>query len=115
MHGARMTLRSGMARVLITGSTEGLGLLAGRLLAEQGHTVTLHARNDARAEDARAALPDVHGVLVGDLADLAGMRAVAGQADAGGRFDAVVHNAAIGYREGRCTETADGLSAVFAV
>ena len=33
-----------MARVFITGSTEGLGLMAGRLLAEQGHSVTLHAR-----------------------------------------------------------------------
>jgi NAD(P)-dependent dehydrogenase (short-subunit alcohol dehydrogenase family) len=104
-----------MSRVLITGSADGLGLLAGRLLAGQGHAVTLHARNDSRADDARAALPEAAGVVVGDLTDLAGMRSVAEQADATGRFDAVIHNAAVGYREGRRTETADGLSAVFAV
>ena len=46
-----------MARVLITGSSDGLGLMAGELLARDGHEVTLHARNDARAGDARAALP----------------------------------------------------------
>ena len=38
-----------MAHVLITGSSDGLGLMAGRLLIGQGHTVTLHARNDERA------------------------------------------------------------------
>ncbi|HEY6312404.1 MAG TPA: hypothetical protein VIY52_16605 [Streptosporangiaceae bacterium] len=32
-----------MSRVLITGSTEGLGLMAARLLADDGHSVTLHA------------------------------------------------------------------------
>jgi NAD(P)-dependent dehydrogenase (short-subunit alcohol dehydrogenase family) len=105
----------GMARVFLTGSTDGLGLLAARLLAGQGHAVTLHARSEARADDARAALPEAEGVVVGDLTDLAGMRAVARQADATGRFDAVIHNAAIGYRERRRVETADGLSAVFAV
>jgi NAD(P)-dependent dehydrogenase (short-subunit alcohol dehydrogenase family) len=104
-----------MSRVLITGSTDGLGLLAARLLADDGHAVTLHARNESRADDARAALPAAEGVVVGDLTDLAGMRAVAEQAGAAGRFDAVIHNAAIGYQERRRTETADGLSAVFAV
>ena len=42
-----------MARVFVTGSTDGLGLMAARLLAETGHTVVLHARNAARAADAR--------------------------------------------------------------
>jgi NAD(P)-dependent dehydrogenase (short-subunit alcohol dehydrogenase family) len=32
-----------MARVLITGSSDGLGLMAAQLLAEAGHAVTLHA------------------------------------------------------------------------
>ncbi|MFQ1004337.1 hypothetical protein [Modestobacter sp. SSW1-42] len=54
-----------MSRVLITGSTDGLGLLAGE------------------------------GVLVGDLSTIAGMRAVAAQAEDPGRFDAVVHDAAV--------------------
>ena len=48
-----------MARILITGSADGLGLMAGRLLAEQGHTVVLHARNGARAERTRGAFHDL--------------------------------------------------------
>ena len=43
-----------MARVLVTGFSDGLGLTAGRLLREQGHQVTLHARNAARAAAAGA-------------------------------------------------------------
>ncbi len=42
-----------MAHILITGSSDGLGLMTGRLLTGQGHTVTLHARNDERATHAR--------------------------------------------------------------
>ena len=90
-----------MSGVLITGSTEGLGLMAARLLAGDGHPVTLHARSAARAEDARAALPGARAVVVGDLSSIAGMRQVAEQANAGGPYDAVIHNAGVGYREPR--------------
>jgi short-subunit dehydrogenase len=38
-----------MARVFITGSSDGLGLMAGELLISQGHDVTLHARDHQRA------------------------------------------------------------------
>lgn len=104
-----------MSRILITGSSEGLGLMAGRLLAEQGHEVVLHARNATRAEDARRALPEAKAVIKGDVATLAGMRAVADGANRLGRFDAVIHNVGIGYREPRRIETADGLPHVFAI
>jgi NAD(P)-dependent dehydrogenase (short-subunit alcohol dehydrogenase family) len=104
-----------MARVLITGSTDGLGLIAARLLVANGHEVTLHARNDGRADEARVALPGAAHVVVGDLSSIAGMRRVAEQANALGRYDAVIHNAGVGYREPRRIETVDGLSHVFAV
>jgi NAD(P)-dependent dehydrogenase (short-subunit alcohol dehydrogenase family) len=104
-----------MARVLITGSSDGLGLMAGEQLARDGHEVTLHARNDARAGDARAALPAAAHVVVGDLASVGGMRQVAGQANELGRYDAVIHNAGVGYREPHRVQTADGLSHVFAI
>lgn len=103
-----------MARVFVTGSSDGLGLLAGRLLIEGGHRVTLHARNEARAEATRQSLPQADAVLVGDLSSIAAMRSVAEQANAAGRFDAVIHNVGVGSRSGR-VETADGLSQVFAV
>jgi NAD(P)-dependent dehydrogenase (short-subunit alcohol dehydrogenase family) len=105
-----------VARVLITGSSDGLGLMAGRLLVAEGHVVVLHARNKSRAEDAQAELPQAAGVITGDLAALAGMRQVAEQANAAGPFDAVVHNAGVGHREPpRRVTTEDGLSLVFAV
>src|ERR1700726_3119125 len=104
-----------MAKVFITGSSDGLGLMAGRLLAKQGHVVVLHARSEARAEGTRLALPQAEAVLVGDLSPLAAMRDVADQANGRGRFDAVIHNVGIGYREPRRVETVDGLSQLWAV
>jgi len=102
-------------RVLVTGSADGLGKMAAELLLAQGHAVTLHARSERRAADVRRALPAVEGVLVGDVSTLAAMRSVAEQANATGRFDAVIHNVAVGYQEPRRTETVDGLEQVFAV
>jgi NAD(P)-dependent dehydrogenase (short-subunit alcohol dehydrogenase family) len=104
-----------MARVLITGSSDGLGLMAARLLAEDGHAVTLHARNEQRGADARRELPAAEDVVIGDIESIAGMREVADQANRSGRFDAVIHNAGIGYREPRRIETVDGLERVFAI
>ncbi len=105
-----------MARVFITGSSDGLGLMAGRLLAGQGHEVVLHARNSSRAVDAAAALPEAAGVVTGDLSSLAGMRQVAEQADAAGPFGAIIHNAGVGHRDQPYrVATEDGLSRVFAV
>ena len=88
--------------------------MAGELLASQNHQVVLHARNAERAEDARRALPKAEAVLVGDVETIAGAKDVASQANALGRFDAVIHNAAVGYREGHRV-TSDGLPHVFAI
>lgn len=85
-----------MARVLITGSSDGLGLAAGQRLIDQGHEVVLHARSDARADDTRGAAPGAAAVLVGDLSSDEQTRALADAANASGRFDAVVHNAGVG-------------------
>jgi NAD(P)-dependent dehydrogenase (short-subunit alcohol dehydrogenase family) len=104
-----------MSRILITGSSDGLGLMAARLLADEGHAVTLHARSPERARDTRDALPGAEHVLVGDLSTIAGMHAVADRAEATGPFDAVIHNVGVGYREPRRIETVDGLEHVLSV
>jgi NAD(P)-dependent dehydrogenase (short-subunit alcohol dehydrogenase family) len=104
----------GMARVFITGSADGLGLMAGQLLADQGHKVVLHARNDARATEAKKAAPKAEDVVAGDLGTIAGTKDVAKQVNALGAFDAVIHNAAVGYREGHRT-TSGNLPHVFAI
>jgi NAD(P)-dependent dehydrogenase (short-subunit alcohol dehydrogenase family) len=103
------------ASVLVTGSTQGIGLLAAEILAAEGHAVTLHARNESRAADARAVLPSARNVVVGDLSTIAGARRVAQEANTYGRFDAVIHNAGLGAGDGPRVETTDGLQAIFAV
>jgi NAD(P)-dependent dehydrogenase (short-subunit alcohol dehydrogenase family) len=103
-----------VARVFITGSSDGLGLIAARLLISEGHEVVLHGRNEGRSRDALAAAPGALGVVAGDLSSMAGAKAVADEVNKLGRFDAVIHNAGIGYREGRI-ETEPGIPSVFAV
>src|SRR6516165_6014262 len=103
-----------MSRVFITGSSTGLGLMAAQLLAEMGHQVVVHGRNRARADAAQAAIPQANAAVVGDLSNIREMRAVADQANGCGPFDAVIHNAGMGYRESRRGETEDGLPQLFA-
>ncbi|KAA0115641.1 SDR family NAD(P)-dependent oxidoreductase [Methylobacterium sp. P1-11] len=104
-----------MTRILITGSSDGLGLMAGQRLACEGHEVVLHARNADRGEVARRTLPNAAQIVIGDVVTIAGMRSVAEQANAIGRFDAVIHNVGIGYREAHRIVTKDGLSHLFAI
>jgi NAD(P)-dependent dehydrogenase (short-subunit alcohol dehydrogenase family) len=95
-----------MARILITGSADGLGLAAGRALLAQGHEVVLHVRGHDRD-------PGIAEVVVGDFSRMADVRDVAAQAT--GYFDAVIHNVAVGYQEPRRLLTEDGFAHVFAV
>jgi NAD(P)-dependent dehydrogenase (short-subunit alcohol dehydrogenase family) len=88
--------------------------MAARLLIEQGHEVILHGRNDGRSRDALAAAAGALGAVTGDLSTIAGARTVADQVNKLGRFDAVIHNAGVGYREGRM-EIEAGVPNVFAV
>jgi NAD(P)-dependent dehydrogenase (short-subunit alcohol dehydrogenase family) len=104
-----------MARVFITGSSDGLGCMAAQLLVEQGHAAVLHARNQKRADEALASVPGAEAVVIGDLASIAQTKSVAEQVNALGAFDAVIHNAAVGYQEPRRIATEDGLPHVFAV
>ena len=104
-----------MSHVLVTGSSDGIGRETARQLLAAGHQVTAHARNAARADALRAALPQVREVVVGDLASLAETRALAQQALAAGPFDAVIHNAGIGGGAPSRVETADGLEQIFQV
>lgn len=103
-----------MSRIFISGSSTGLGLMAAEKLVQQGHQVVLHARNADRARDAKRALPEAEAVVVGDLETIEAAKNVAADVNTLGRFDAVIHNAAVGYREGNRL-TADGLPHVFAV
>lgn len=104
-----------MARIFITGSADGLGQMAARLLVKDGHQVVLHARNEKRGKEALAGVPGSETVVAGDLLSIAETKQVAEQVNQLGLFDAVIHNAAVGYREAGRISTVDGLPHVFAV
>jgi NAD(P)-dependent dehydrogenase (short-subunit alcohol dehydrogenase family) len=102
-------------RVFITGSADGLGKMAAELLIAEGHRVVLHGRSDRRAKEALDAVPKAETAVVGDLSSLAQTKSVAEQVNKLGTFDAIIHNAGVGYREPKRLETEDGLSHVFAI
>jgi NAD(P)-dependent dehydrogenase (short-subunit alcohol dehydrogenase family) len=105
---------TGMARVFISGSADGLGRLAARRLVELGHEVVLHGRDGQRAQQALRAVPGARAALEGDLASIEQTRELAAQANAAGPFQAVIHNAGV-FRPGAASrETVDGLDEVFA-
>jgi NAD(P)-dependent dehydrogenase (short-subunit alcohol dehydrogenase family) len=104
-----------MAFIFVSGSADGLGKMAAQLLVAAGHRVVLHARSEKRAADARQAVPGAETVAIGDFSSLAQLRALAESLNRLGTFDAVIHNAAIGYQERRREETEDGLPRVFAI
>ncbi len=84
-----------MARILVTGSADGLGLLAAKELIRLQHQVVLHARNAARAEQAMQKAPGAENVLIADLSYIEEIKKLADTANAAGEFDAVIHNAGI--------------------
>lgn len=103
-----------MARIFITGSSDGIGQASAKLLADQGHKVYLHARNEDRAKQAKEAVPKAEGVVIGDLSTIAGSKEAATEANKAGPFEAVIHNAGLGPgNQDRKTE--DGLQSTFAV
>ncbi len=85
-----------MARVLVTGSADGLGRTAARALLDDGHEVVVHARSKARLAAVGGLLERGAAAVVGDLADPDRTRDVAEQVNRLGRMDGVIHNAAVG-------------------
>jgi NAD(P)-dependent dehydrogenase (short-subunit alcohol dehydrogenase family) len=102
-----------MARILITGSADGLGSWTAQRLVKKGHSVVLHARNAQRAKDATAACPGAETVVIGDLSSLAQTKALAEEVNKLGTFDAIIHNAAL--LRGGFRKTEDGMPSLTAV
>jgi NAD(P)-dependent dehydrogenase (short-subunit alcohol dehydrogenase family) len=110
---SRVRKQDTMARILITGSSDGLGSIVAQKLISRGHSVVLHARNDQRAKDATAAAPGAEGVVTGDLSDISSTKSMAKQINDMGSFDCIIHNAGL-YRGG-FRKTSDGIPALAAV
>lgn len=92
-----------MTKIFITGSSTGLGALTAKALIADGNEVYIHARNQERAQDALKANPAASGVVIGDLSTLDGIKTVAKQVNAHGRFDVVIHNAGVDSTDSKLT------------
>ncbi len=103
-----------MSRIFITGSTDGLGLAAARMLIDEGHQVVLHARSSERASVLSGVAARSAGIVVGDLGSAVETRAIAAQIQKLGRMDAVIHNAGIYLEPSRGT-TPEGHAKTLAV
>jgi NAD(P)-dependent dehydrogenase (short-subunit alcohol dehydrogenase family) len=103
-----------MARILITGSTDGLGRAAARTLLDEGHKVVLHARSHERASAVDDLASRSAGVVIGDLRSAVETRSVADQVNAIGRMDAAIHNAGAYSTKGR-SPTQEGHTTILAV
>lgn len=99
-----------MSTVLVTGSSDGIGVEVARIIAGQGQRVILHARNEERADGlgSEVGLPGAE-VVVGDLASLSSTRELASAVLRLGPPDVVVHNAGWGSKESARPVTGDGL------
>lgn len=84
-----------MARIFITGSADGLGLLSAKALIDQGHRVVLHARDERRAQETLKKVKGAESTLTGDLANIEETKLLAAEVNDSGMFDAVIHNAGV--------------------
>lgn len=103
-----------MARIFITGSSDGIGLMEAKMLVSQGHEVVLHGRNRKRADEALSKVPGALTAVVADLSSIADTKALADQVNELGPFDAVIHNAGV-YHDPCGSRTVDHLPQIFAV
>ncbi len=84
-----------MAKIFITGSSDGLGFLTAEALILQNHKVFVHARNERRAKDLAENLPGTEDIFIAELSDLEQVKKLADKVNSKGKFDAIIHNAGI--------------------
>lgn len=89
-----------MSRILVTGSSDGLGrataiaLLDGHAFG-QNHEVIVHARTKGRLAAVRDLIERGAEVVIGDLEHLGETHGIADQVEKLGRVDVVIHNAGV--------------------
>lgn len=102
--------------ILITGSTDGIGLETAKMLLEKGHHVLLHGRTPKKLEAVAAELSNLGNVetYVADLSDMSDVLAFAkAVVDRHEKLDVLINNA--GVLKTSDTVTKDGLDVRFAV
>jgi len=105
--------------ILITGSTDGIGLETARMLVTQGHHVLLHGRNPAKLEEVEKTLSGLPGggrveSYLADLSRMSEVEALAKTvAERHTQLDVLINNAGV-FRTPE-PNTQDGLDVRFAV
>lgn len=100
--------------ILITGATDGIGLLTARTLAAEGHKVLLHGRSADRLKAAAAEVGGAPETYRADLSDLSAVEALAHEILARhDRIDVLINNAGV-YKIAE-TRTEAGLDTRFVV
>ncbi len=100
--------------ILITGSTDGIGLLTAKTLAAEGHRILLHGRNAAKLEAAAKSIGGTPEQYIADLSNLADVHAlVAAVRENHDRIDVIINNA--GILKASRTVTKDGYDIRFMV
>ena len=102
--------------VLITGATDGIGLLTAGKIVEQGHHVLLHGRSPEKLEKVKAELSSIGNIetYIADLSDLNVVRSFAQEIkDNHNSLDVLINNA--GVLKAPNPTTANGLDIRFVV
>jgi len=105
--------------ILVTGSTDGIGLETARILVSLGHNVLLHGRNPAKLEEVERTLSEIADggrveSYVSDLSRLGNVEELAkAVAENHSKFDVLINNA--GVYKAHDVITQDGLDVRFAV
>ncbi|WP_298934831.1 SDR family NAD(P)-dependent oxidoreductase [uncultured Ruegeria sp.] len=82
--------------ILITGSTDGIGLLTAKKLAADGHKVLLHGRSLPKLESAATEVGGDVETYAADLSDLSAVRKLAESVRAKhGKLDVLINNAGV--------------------
>ncbi|MEX0277452.1 MAG: SDR family NAD(P)-dependent oxidoreductase [Ruegeria sp.] len=82
--------------ILVTGSTDGIGLLTAKKLAAAGHHVLLHGRNQAKLNAAAQEIGGMVEVYAADLSDMAAVKSLADDIRAKhDRLDVLINNAGV--------------------
>lgn len=100
--------------ILITGATDGIGLLTAKDLAAEGHTILLHGRNAEKLDAAQAQVGGTTEIYTADLTKMSDVRAMAAEIRKTHNIvDIVINNA--GVLKLSVPMTSDGYDARFMV
>lgn len=84
-----------MAKIFITGSSDGIGLQTAQELINLGHEVVLHAKNEQKAIKLKSHFKNKNTVLVGDLNSIYETKQLANEINSLEKFDTIIHNAGV--------------------